>query len=356
MAKPLMVIIENDLEHLIPLQLKLAETLIDAAEIEVISDPEYMEEYFVAPRTIDILVVEESMYSEHLARHMINKIYVLTDDMGADDEPVYRKEDAVGDVICLFKYCNINTLCGYIVPSEWNGKGKEQKKTQLVAVISPAGGTGTTTLSVGISACMKQNLKRTLYLNAKNYQDFSFYMEDKSTLPMSGCSQLKSPDVRIYEKMRPFLLKEEFTYLPVLKNSREMLGITCQNYADLACAAQKSGDYDFVIVEIGNELTTDSLKFLSVANKILVVVNQDEYSVSKLNTMKYSVNCTDKEKYWFICNAFDKEKQNAFVSGTAKNTTIISEYVEKVFDQTALCSCKGLSKIDGIRKTTIMLL
>lgn len=356
MAKPLMVIVESDLEHLIPLQLKLAETLIDVADIEVISDPDYMEEYFVAPRTIDILVVEEDMYSDRLARHMIGKIIVLTDDMGEHDEPVYRMEGTVGDVVCLFKYCNINTLIRYMIPMEWNGSHINEKEPQLIAVISPAGGTGTTTVAVGISACMKQNLKKVLYLNAENYQDFTFYMENKSTLPMEGCSQLKNSDARIYERMKPFLLREEFTYVPPLKNAREMLGITCQNYAALAKAAQKSGDFDFVIVEIGDELSSEALKFLGTVNKILVIVNQDTFSVSKLNVMKYSVNCADKEKYYFICNNFEKEKENAFVSGTEKNTSVISEYVEKIVDDSPLRSCKDLRKLDGIQKTTITLI
>lgn len=356
MAKPLIVVVESDLEHLIPLQLKLAETLIDVADFEVISDREYMEEYFIAPRTIDILVIEEDLYSERLSRHMIGKTYVLTDDMGDHDEPVYRMEGASSDVVCLFRYCNLNTLIRYIIPLDWCGSNVNEKEPQLIAVISPAGGTGTTTVSVGISACMKQNLKKVLYLNAGNYQNFSFYLENKSTLSMEGCSQLKNSDARIYERMKPYLLKEEFTYLPALKNAREMLGISYENYAALAKAAQKSGDYDFVIVEIGNELTTDALKFLTSVNKILVIVNQDNYSLSKLNVMKYSVNCADKEKYLFICNAFEKEKENAFVSGSEKSTSVVSEYIERVPDEIPLLSCKDLRKIDGIQKTTITLI
>lgn len=356
MAKPLIVVVENDLEHLIPLQLKLAEMLMDVAELEVISDRDYMEEYFIAPRTIDILVIEENMYSDKLSCHMIGKTYVLTDNMGDHDEPVYRMEGASADVVCLFKYCNLNTLIRYIIPLTWSGANMNENEPQLIAVISPAGGTGTTTVSVGISACMKQNLKKVLYLNAGNYQNFSFYLDNKSTLSMEGCNHLKNVDSRIYERMKQYLVKEEFTYLPALKNAREMLGISCQNYVALAKAAQKSGDYDFVIVEIGNELTTEALKFLGSVNKILVIVNQDNYSLSKLNVMKYSINCADKEKYYFICNRFEKEKENAFVSGNEKNTSVISEYIEKVSEDMPLCSCKDLKKVEGIQKTTITLI
>lgn len=356
MAKPRMVIVEKDLEHLIPIQLRVAEALVDIADLEIITESDYMETYFATPRTIDILVIEESSYSDGFSRHMIGKTYVLTENMGENDEPVYHMDGANGDVVCLFKYCNINTLIRYLIPFEWTKEKNSDKEPQLLAVISPSGGTGATTVSVGISACMKQNLKQSLYLNMENYQDFAFYMDNKSSLSMEGCNTLKNSDARIYEKMKPFLVRGEITYLPPLKNARDMLGIGCQNYVDLARAAQKSGDYDFIIVEIGNDLSTDALKLLNFANKVIVVVKQDPYSLAKLNVMKNSINCADKEKYVLVCNAFEKDKDNAFITGSEKSTNMISEYVEKFSEDISHYKCRDLRMIEGIQKLAITLL
>lgn len=355
MAKPLMVIVETDMEHLIPLQMKMAEILIDTADIEIISDPEYMEEYFTTPRTIDILVIEEDMYSERLSMHSIARTYVLADNMNDNAESVYQMEGRVSDVVCLFKYCNINTLANYIIPLEWAGLNSSEKEPRIVAVLSTAGGMGSTTVAVGIAACMKQNLKKVLYLNLKNYQDFHYYLANKGSLPMEGSAYLRDADARVYEKIKPFLQKEEFTYLPPLKTNRESMGISYKSYTELARIAQKSGEYDFIVVEIGNELNTETLKFLKFVNKVFVVTKQDEYSAFKLDVMKYNIKFSDKEKYLFICNFYEKDKPNALLEESGNAGTVISGYVDKI-ETEKIKSTNDLKAMEGIQKATFMLL
>lgn len=355
MAKPLMVIVETDMEHLVPLQMKMAEVLMDTADIEIISDPEYMEEYFTTPRMIDILVIEEDMYSERLSMHSIGKTYVLADNVNENGESVYSMEGSIVDVVCLFKYCNINTLARYIIPLEWEGLNSNEKEPQIVAVISPAGGMGSTTVAVGISACMKQNLKKVLYLNLKNYQDFHYYFINKGCLPMEGSGYLREADARVYERIKPFLQREEFTYLPPLKTSRESMGISYKSYTELARIAQKSGEYDFIVVEIGNELNAETLKFLKFVNKVFVVTKQDEFSAFKLDVMKYNIKFSDKEKYLFLCNYYEKEINNALLEESGNSGTVISGYIDKA-DTQKIKNINDLKAMEGIQKATFMLL
>lgn len=354
MAKPVIVIVETDMEHLIPLQMKIAEELIDVAEIDIISDPEYMQEYFTTHKTIDILVIEEDMYSEQLSMHSIGKTYVLVDNMNDNDESVFSMEGKK-DVFCLVRYNNISTLVGYIIPREWAVLNNSEKEPQIIAVISPAGGMGSTTVAVGVAACMKQNLKKALYLNFKNYQDFHYYLNDKGCLHMEGSEYLRNADVRIYEKMKPFLQKEEFAYLPPLKTSRESMGIPYDSYVELARTAQKSGEYDFVIAEIGNEVNAETLKFLKFVNKVFIVIKQDEYSTFKLDVMKYNITFNDKDKYSFICNFYEKEKPNALLEENGNFGTLISGYIDKV-ETKKLRSTSDLKAMEGIQKATFMLL
>lgn len=355
MAKPLMVIVETDMEHLIPLQMKMAKVLMDTADIEIISDPQYMEEYFTTPRIIDILVIEEDLYSERLSMHSIARTYVLVDNMNENAENVYPMEGRERDAVCLFKYCNINTLANYIIPLEWVGLNSSEKEPRIVAVISPAGGMGSTTMAVGIAACMKQNLKKVLYLNLRNYQDFHYYFANKGCIPMEGSGYLREADAKIYEKIKPFLQKEEFTYLPPLMTSRENMGISYSSYMELARIAQKSGEYDFIVVEIGNELNTETLKFLKFVNKVFVVTKQDEYSAFKLDVMKYNIKFSDKEKYLFICNFYEKDKPNALLEDSGNSGTIISGYVDKT-EVAKIRSTNDLKAMEGIQKATFMLL
>lgn len=351
MAKPIIVIVETDKTYLMPIEMKVAETLMDSVDIEIISDIDYFEEYFIAPRKIDVLVINQKLYNESLSKHNIGKTFVLTEETNENEDYAYRGESSVNEVIYLFKYCNIGTLVNYIIPADWAGTGENVvKEPQLIAVISPAGGMGVTTVAMGISACMKQNLKSALYINLNRYQNFQYYLQNKATLSMEGCSVLRDIDASIYTKMKNYLLKEDFVYLPPLKSTIDALGISKKAFMDLALTAKKSGDYDFVIVDIGSELTGDELKFMKYANKVFVVVNQDSYSLFKLDVLKRSVDCSDTEKYFFLCNKFEKGKDNS-LSGAL----VISEYIEND-ERKVAGGCKTIKTIDGIQKAAYVLL
>ena len=149
--------------------------------------------------------------------------------------------------------------------------------------------------------------------------------------------------------------KEEFTYLPPLKTSRESMGIAYSSYMELARIAQKSGEYDFIVVEIGNELNAETLKFLKFVNKVFVVTKQDEYSAFKLDVMKYNIKFSDKEKYLFICNFYEKDKPNALLEDSGNSGTIISGYVDKT-DVAKIKNTNDLKAMEGIQKATFMLL
>lgn len=351
MAKPVIVVVETDVNYLQTLEMKIAETLMDSVDIEIISDAGYYKEYFMIPKKIDILVINQKLYTEQLNMHSIEKTFILTEEMNEAEEYAYRGESTAGELIYLFRYCNINTLVNYIIPTEWAGTDNTAvKEPQIIAVISPAGGTGTTTVAMGISACMKQNLKKALYINLNKYQNFHYYLQNRMTLGMEACSKLRDYDAQIYENMKNFLAKEDFVYLPPLKNTRDSLGISKRAFMELALSAKKSGDFDFVVVDIGCDLTGDELKFLKYANKVLVVLNQDEYALFKLEVLRCSVECSDAEKYLFLCNKFNKEKENK-LSGAV----VVSEYIEQEEEKVA-GGCKTIKTMEGIQRTAYMLL
>ena len=133
------------------------------------------------------------------------------------------------------------------------------------------------------------------------------------------------------------------------------MGISYKSYTELARIAQKSGEYDFIVVEIGNELNSETLKFLKFVNKVFIVSKQDEYSAFKLDVMKYNIKFSDKEKYLFICNFYEKEKPNALLEESTNAGTVISGYVDKT-EIGKIRTTNDLRAMEGIQKATFMLL
>lgn len=355
MSKPLLVVAISDENYLFPLEIGLAERLYEAVDIEVISDPAYYEEFFTAPRNIDLLIVDEKFYNEELKRHNIKKTVLLSEDI---DESNDGNDTQVLDdqqVIRVFKYLNLKVLMSSIIPGEWEGIKKSAGTTQVVVVVSAEGGVGCTTVALGICADLKQSLKRVLYVNVKAFQDFHYYLQNKSPLSIQGCAKLRNPTPKVYMDMKAEIRQEFFSYLPPLSSARYSLGIAEKAYQSFIHAAQKSGEYDVVVVDIGNELTNDSLPILDMATKVLIITTQDETAAFKLSVMLHSVSCSDKDKFMFVCNKYNGGRENAFTSNEYSNVAKITEYVN-CYDSKELADIRSLAKVDGLQKVAYTLM
>ena len=348
MAKPLMVVVEQDENYLMPLELKLVETLREAADIELISDEGYFREYFSSLRRKDILVIDEDMYTPELHMHAVGKTYVLTEDASRQSRP----EEFAGEVVHIYKFLNLNAIVGRIVPDQWENGGLETKETRVISVLSPAGGAGCTTIALGVGAVLGQNMKRVLYVNPQMYQTFHFYLGNKATLPVDACAKLRSGGSAA---IKPYLVREGIWYLPPLKSSREAMGVEASAYVELVDQLRRTNEYDFIIVDIGSELTSGMLGFLEYSFRVYVVTRQDAYSAFKMEAFRHNVNCSDKEKYFLVCNCFEKDKKNGLLGADGKQPMVIQHNVSLAAEG-ALDSWEELAEVKDIQKLGLLLI
>ncbi len=372
MSKPLLVIVEPDESYLAPLEVKLAEELHELADIEIISDMEYFREYFLLPREIDILIIDETVYSQqledytkkdcdYLKMHSIDKVCVLTEKT-PDGSENGRYDDSLQGVSCIYRFTSLHVVADRIVrevenrmqSNGWERQG-HKKKTKVVAVISPQGGTGATTVAVGISAVLHQRFKNVLYVSFQRYQSFHYYLKNKSVLPMEACLQLQADNKRVYEDIKTCLTKEGAHFLPPLKASRESLGIEISAYINLVSRVCLTNEYDYIIVDIGNELTAAAVTFLEDTQKVYVVVRQDAFSAFQANIFLRSIDCSDKEKYFFVCNCYELGRKNDLLrqtDGEAWGEQLC--YVEKQEDIETM-QAEQLAAVEGIQRLGMML-
>lgn len=356
MSKPLLVVAISDEHYLFPLEIGVAEKLYQSVDIEVISDSSYFEEFFTSPRSIDLLIIDESFYDADLKRHNIKKTILLTEDL---DDGTEEKNDSLAltdsQTIKVFKYLNLQVLMSSIIPAEWIGVKTNTRATQVIAVISAEGGSGCTVTALGICSSLRQSLKRTLYVNTKSFQDFHYYFQNKTTLSMQGCSKLRNVTPKIYVELKGELQQEFFTYLPPVATARYALGIPEQAYQAFVQAAQKSTEYDVIVVDMGNELTAENIHMLDIATKVLIISGQQPSAAFKLQLLLRNINCNDKEKFHFVCNRYDAASENAFTSAEYANVAKINEYIE-ILPKEKLQTIKGLSKIDGLQRIAYSLM
>ncbi len=352
MAKPRIIIADTDVNYIISLQLKFVEEFFERVELEIITDEDYFNELFSSPQNAGILIVSEGLYKQSVQRHNISHIFLMTEQ---------KEEDQTADlrVDCIYKYTSTKEIFNEITGKSadvLNIKREDKQETEVVVFYSASGGTGKTTLAMGVAASLAKKYKRVLYINAERLQSFSHFLENKAVITESGVySKLTNPDDNVFNEIKHVLRKEIFNYLPPFKAALMSLGLKFSVYEKIALSARKSGDYDFIVIDTDIAFDEEKAALLNLADKVVIVTKQTKAAVSSTNLLVSNVNGINSDKYIFVCNDFDKQTSNALISPNNALKFAISDYVEhfKYFDS---MKPEDLSNESSIQKTAFLII
>ncbi len=350
--KPRIVIADNDRNYIIPLQLKFVEEFFDRIDLEIITDRRYFEEFFSTPQNIDVLIVAEDLYSMVLQRHNIENMFVMTE---------RHEEDETAELtVChIFKYTSIKEIFNEIIgksASVLHIETEDQREPQIVLVYSAAGGVGKTTVALGISACLAKNHKRVLYINAERLQTFQHKLNNSSPVSDSAVyAEISDPSDDIYSNIKHCVRQELFFYLPPFKAGLMALNVPFSVYLKIALSAKKSYDYDFIVIDTDSVLDNEKAELLSVADKVIVVTGQNTDAVYATNIFVSNINGINAEKYYYICNDFQKDNNNVLIAPPFAIKFTVSDYIEHIYNYD-LITCEDLSKNSDIQKTAYLII
>ena len=352
MPVPKIMIADSDLNYITPIQLKFIEEFFDKVQLELVTDEEYFDEYFSHPRTLDILIVSEEFYDYTLSKHNIGQIFLMTEE---------QNEDMTAELTVnrIYKYTSIKEIFNEITGKSsdiLNVTGNTKKETEIILVYSATGGSGKTTVAMGISACLTKNYKRVLYLNASRIHTFQRLLENSSSISSSEVyAEIAQENEEIYEEVKHVIRKERFYYLPPFKNAMISLGIPFSVYEKLAVKAKKSGDYDYIVIDGDDTYDEDMVRIINAASRVIVVTEQTEASVYATNILISNLNGINSGKYLFVCNNFDKLNDNALISPDIKPKFTVSEYVDHIEHYDSI-RVTDLERNIGIQKTAFLII
>lgn len=350
MSKPLVVIADRDATYLATYEEKFLRELDNKIEFEVITDEVYFDEFFSTPKTIEILIVGECFYYQELQRHNINNVFVLTEEneAGATEDLSITK---------IFKYSGkgireIYNELTYRSRDKLYQGDDVRKDTMVIGFYSAIGGTGKTSLSVGLAEALAQNHQRVLYINSESIQAFGYYMNDKNGMSTEGYRAIREDLKSPYVNVKPFIKKENFSYIPPFMATLDALNLSSQVFVHLVRSAKESKDYDFVIVDIEAGYSLTRTELLTVSDKVIMVMLQDQMSLFKTEYILRNVDFRDKEKYLFICNMYKESKPNAYIESDLQKRFPIHEYVNSVDEP--LFTAKSLGELSEIQRIAML--
>lgn len=352
MAKPKIIIADSDKDYIVPIQYKFVEEFFEKVDIEIITDKEYFDEYFSDPKKADVLVISEDFYDSNILRHNIGHIFLMT-------EQYTEEATAQLNVSHIYKYTSIKEIFTEIIGKSQGAlkiKGDGKKAPQIILVTSACGGVGKTTVALGISSCLTKNYKKVLYLNADRLQHFQHFLENKTPITaVDVYARFSNPSSLVFSEIKHIVRKEQFNYIPPFKASLMSLGISYLVFAEIASAAKKSLEYDYVIVDADVAFDEFKAGLFNIADKVIIVTKQDTGSVYATNILASNINGLNSEKYLFVCNDFNKNNVNALVASNMSMKFAVNEYIDH-FAAYSHLKTDDISKEKGIQKTTFLLL
>ncbi len=311
MARPLVVLADPDYSYLMPMELKFLEELGDRADLEVITDEAYLGSYLSSPHDIEALLISESWFDERVALQNVATLLVLTEDRDTE-----RTSNLAADY--TFKYTSLNLIFNKVVSSCPRLRDDETSgEAKVLLFYSPVGGAGTTTAAMAVASCLRGAYRRVLYLDAEYVQTFAWRLRGARTAPMEMVREMQRQTRDAYESVRGFIASDCFDYLPPLRASLTALGVEPSLYARIVESARVSGDYDYIVVDTDTALTPQKTELIGLADRVVVMLGQDEASRHKLSCFVANIDGLDADTYRFVCNRYDPDAPNALTSGEA---------------------------------------
>lgn len=306
MARPLVVLADPDYTYLAPMELRFLQELGDRADVEVITERSYLTEYLASPHDIEALLISEEWFDESVSLQNVTSLLVLTEDRDIDRTSSFNAD-------YTFKYTSLNLIYNKVVSSSPRLRSDESLGVARVLLFySPVGGAGKTTAAMAVAACLSGAYRRVLYLDAEYVQTFSWRLRGARTASHELVHELQRFQRDAYEAVKGHLDSDCFYYLPPLRGSLLSLGIDFSFFARLIESARFSGDYDFIIVDTDTSLTAEKIELFGLADRVVVMVEQDEASWHKLSCFVANIDGLDSDTYRIVCNKYRAEAPNAF--------------------------------------------
>ena len=247
----------------------------------------------------------------------------------------------------------------------------KKRGPEVILMHGSCGGAGKTAVALGIACCMSRMRRKVLYVDAEYMQDFQVYMASRKTLSKEALMCLQSNPADIYEKMKRFISREGFAYLPASPRYLQLYNVGMDAYFNLIRGAKASGEYDFIIVDADNSFGNVKATLFSIADRAVIVSRsgpEENARLAVLHEILDSESNTGQVLYVrnFAEESFRESSENNFGSRRGKPALKKKNVHEPageeqetsaVIERTAeLRSLADLSKIAGIRELAVRII
>jgi cellulose biosynthesis protein BcsQ len=295
MTKLYLVIADSDEEYLNGVVGYLSEKCLERFKILSFSGKESLRNFLnTCTDKLDILLVSPELYFEDISKNSIKLVGILstgrlqTEYKGVEIVYKYQLgENLVKNIINLY-----SDRSNEIIIS------KGQKDAKVIAVYSPNGGSGKTTVSYGCSVKSVQHGRKAFYMNFEESASTPLLFGTNGQYNLSHVFYyLKSKNKSLSLKIEGIKVIDQDTGIHFFNppvNHLELLDIEPSEYFNLISHMKEMNQYEAIYVDMPCFLEKRMMAVLDASDVILFILNPNQLSRIKLQYFLNGLDILDK--------------------------------------------------------------
>ena len=264
-------------------------------------------------KSIDILLISPELYESSLPVAKVNTVILLSN---GRLEEVHKNYNAINKFQIGDKLVgNILKIYSEKNPGEIQIQN-DNKRTKIVGVYSPVGGSGKTSIAVGIALQCANRGMAVFYLNFEGIASTSLFFDSQSDQNLSNIllllkDKIKNLNLKI-ESTRAIDLQTGIHYFAPPESVFEYEEISPDEIKYLIEQIKQMGCYDAVVIDMSSNLNSRNMAVLEACDEVFTIITQEPVSVVKTGVLikeldmmlgKRGINLN--EKLTFILNKCD---------------------------------------------------
>lgn len=234
-------IVDSSESFALKIQDNLENKVGENSEIVIITDPDYLEEFFSETQSLDVLLIEKKFYSEEIENYNIDLICILS------DSPEDCLKPNTGYIYNVFRNANIDkitdTMLLAVNPARLFGQS-QQRKCKVVLVTSPLGGSGKTVTAAGIACYLRKSGMKILFVDATCFQSASYWFGSEKKLTDEYI--LDNFNSENYENL---ILNGDVDHISFFSQILPAVNINTGDYYKIIKTEMQKENHDYIIVD-----------------------------------------------------------------------------------------------------------
>ncbi|RCX09606.1 AAA domain-containing protein [Anaerobacterium chartisolvens] len=281
-----LVIADTDESYIEALSVYLMEEHSQRFEISCFTGREPLEKFISeTAKRIQILLITPQLHKGIEYSHKVDTVILLHPGNPPCEE---------GELPGVCKYQNGGKLAAQIANIHFENTSEKffmpdgGKQARVIAVYSPSGGAGNTSVSISLSICGVQTGLSVFYLNLEEISSIPSYFNSENPQNLSNIfyylrEKNKNMALKI-EGARCIDVRYGVHYFLPPDSSMEFDEISAEELRELVSQLKRTGKYDAVVIDMPHGLNPSCRELMKLCDKLVFVTSHDNMSIAKFRT------------------------------------------------------------------------